>query len=82
MTRYNRVAICSLALSFFFTISVRDTNAVIRTLNLVPAESHITINGTFSGLPTRRRKELVARPTSSPAQRPPEPRFKAQLPLT
>ena len=54
MTRYNRVAICSLALSFFFTISVRDTNAVIRTLNLVPAESHITINGTFSGLPTQR----------------------------
>jgi hypothetical protein len=59
MTRYNRVATCSLALSFFFTISIRDTNAVIRTLNLVPADSHITINGVFSGIPTSAQEGVV-----------------------
>ena len=52
MTCINRVTTCSIALSFLFAISIRDTYAVTRTLTLVPAESHITINGTFSGLPT------------------------------
>jgi hypothetical protein len=51
MTRINRVAICSLGLSFFVSISI-DAYAAVVTLNLVPADSHITINGTFSGIPT------------------------------
>jgi PEP-CTERM motif len=52
MTHLNRVVACSIVLYSFSAGSIRDTYAVTTTLHLVPADSHITINGEFSGLPT------------------------------
>jgi hypothetical protein len=51
MTRINRVVTCSIMLLSFFANSIRDAYAVTRTLNLVPAESHITLSGVFSSIP-------------------------------
>jgi hypothetical protein len=58
MTRINRVAIGSLGLSLFLSISI-DAYAAVVTLNLVPAESHVTINGTFSGIPTSAQEGIA-----------------------
>src|SRR5688500_17493551 len=47
-----KTAACGLAAIALYHSGIRHAAAVQLTLNLVPAESHITINGTFSGLPT------------------------------
>ena len=53
MSRIMNSSACAVAALGLMVLTVADAAAVPVTLNLVPADSHITLNGLFSGFPSQ-----------------------------